>query len=71
MVHDVLRQGNYDTVAREDLLRAVEVAGALDRARAKADEFAENARAALADFPDSEYCDSLRAIPSYVLDRDR
>ena len=71
MVHDVLRQGNYDTVAREELLRAVEAAGALDRARAKADEFAENARAALADFPDSEYCDSLRAIPSYVLDRDR
>jgi octaprenyl-diphosphate synthase len=71
MVHDVLRQGNYDTVAREDLLRAVEAAGALDRARAKADEFAEKARAALDDFPDSEYCDSLRAIPSYVLDRDR
>src|SRR6267142_4448056 len=71
MVHDVLRQGNYDTVARADLLRAVEAAGALDRARAKADEFAENARAALDDFPDSEYCDSLRAIPSYVLDRDR
>jgi len=71
MVHDVLRQGSYDTVAREDLLRAVEAAGALDRARAKADEFAEKARAALDDFPDSEYCDSLRAIPSYVLDRDR
>jgi octaprenyl-diphosphate synthase len=71
MVHDVLRQGNYDSVAREDLLRAVEAAGALDRARAKADEFAENARAALDKFPDSEYCDSLRAIPSYVLERDR
>jgi len=71
MVHDVLRQGNYDIVAREDLLRAVEAAGALDRARARADEFAENARAALDEFPDSEYCDSLRAIPSYVLDRDR
>jgi octaprenyl-diphosphate synthase len=71
MVHEVLRQGNYDAVAREDLLRAVETAGALDRARAKADEFAEKARAALDDFPDSEYCDSLRAIPSYVLDRDR
>src|SRR6266850_8318828 len=71
MVHDVLRHGNYDTVAREDLLRAVEAAGALDRARAKADEFAEKARAALDDFPDSEYCDSLRAIPSYVLERDR
>src|SRR6266550_1353474 len=71
MVHEVLRQGNYDMVAREDLLRAVEAAGALDRARARADEFAEKARAALDGFPDSEYCDSLRAIPSYVLDRDR
>ena len=44
---------------------------ALERARALADEYAENARAALDSLPDSEYCDSLRELPSYILNRDR
>jgi octaprenyl-diphosphate synthase len=71
MIRIVLSEGSYETVAREDLLQAVERVGALERARERADEYASNARAALDDLPESEYCDSLRAIPSYVLDRDR
>ncbi len=71
MLRNVLREGSYNTVTREDLLLAVDRVGALERARARADEYAVSARAALDDLPDSEYCDSLRAIPSYVLDRDR
>jgi octaprenyl-diphosphate synthase len=71
MVRTVLRDGSYKTVSRESLLQAVGRVGALERARTRADEYAQNARRALDDFPDSEYCDSLRAIPSYVLDRDR
>ncbi len=71
MIRIVLNDGSYSTVAREDLLDAVERVGALERARLRADEYAEKARAALDNLPESEYCDSLRAIPSYVLDRDR
>lgn len=71
MIRIVLNDGSYSTVAREDLLNAVERVGALERARSRADEYAEKARAALDNLPESEYCDSLRAIPSYVLDRDR
>ena len=71
MIRIVLSEGSYETVAREDLFQAVERVGALERARERADEYASNARAALDDLPESEYCDSLRAIPSYVLDRDR
>jgi octaprenyl-diphosphate synthase len=71
MIRIVLNDGSYSTVAREDLLDAVERVGALERARSRADEYAEKARAALDNLPESEYCDSLRAIPSYVLDRDR
>ena len=41
------------------------------QARARADEYAEEARAALDNLPDSEYSDSLRALPTYILDRDR
>lgn len=71
MVHTVLSEGNYHSVTQDDLREALIRTGALDRARDRAHEFAENARAALDNLPDSEYCESLRALPSYVLDRDR
>ena len=71
MVQRVLLDGTYDTVRPQDLREALVRGGALEKARALADEYAENARAALDDLPDSEYCDSLRALPTYVLKRDR
>jgi len=71
MIRIVLNDGSYNTVAREDLLDAVERVGALERVRSRADEYAEKARAALDNLPESKYCDSLRALPSYVLDRDQ
>lgn len=70
MVETVIREGNYGTVSRNELRRAVERVGGLERARTRGDEFAEAARLAIAGLPDSEYCESLRAIPGYVLDRD-
>src|SRR5712675_1861850 len=48
--------GSYSTVARGDLLDAVGRVGALERARSRADEYAEKARAALDNLPESEYC---------------
>lgn len=71
MVRRVLLDGNYDNVRQEDLREALDRTGALDQARAMADQYAENARAALDDLPESEYSDSLRALPTYVLMRDR
>jgi octaprenyl-diphosphate synthase len=71
MVETVIREGNYSTVSRTDLLAAVERVGGLDQARARADGFAEAARASLDVLPDSEYCDALRSIPTYVLERER
>ena len=71
MVRRVLLDGNYDAVQQEDLRAALVRTGALDQARVMADQFAENARAALDDLPESEYTDSLRALPTYVLMRDR
>ncbi len=71
LVETVIGHGNYNGVSRTQLLEKVERIGGLERARARADEFAEAARAALDILPDSEYCDSLRSIPTYVLDRDR
>jgi octaprenyl-diphosphate synthase len=71
LIETVVAHGNYNGVSRTQLLEKVERIGGLERARARADEFAETARAALENLPDSEYCDSLRSIATYVLDRDR
>ena len=70
-IQAVINEGNYERVSRTELLKAVEGVGGLERARSRADEFAQAARAALEILPDSEYCEALRAIPTYVLERDR
>jgi octaprenyl-diphosphate synthase len=70
LVRTVISEGGYDSVSRSKLIDAVEATGALKRARARADEYAEAARDCLNLLPDSEYCDSLRSIPTYVLERE-
>jgi octaprenyl-diphosphate synthase len=70
-VETVLSEKSYESVTRRELLEAVDRIGGSERARVRADEYAEAARRALDILPDSEYSESLRAIPTYVLDRDR
>jgi len=71
MIQTVLREGSYSTVRQQELLEAITRTGALDQARARANEFAEDARSSLDQLPDSDYGESLRALPTYILDRDR
>lgn len=71
LVQTVISEAGYQSISRHDLHQAVERAGAIERARARADEFASSARNSLNELPGSEFCDSLKAIPAYVLDRDR
>ena len=71
MIQTVLREEKYGAVQPQDLFAAMARTGALEKARDRADEYATDARAALNNLPDSEYCDSLRALPTYILDRDR
>jgi octaprenyl-diphosphate synthase len=71
MVQTILSERKYASVGSQELRAAMERTGALEKARARADEYAENARLALENLPDSEYCDSLRSLPSYILNRDR
>jgi octaprenyl-diphosphate synthase len=70
-IQTVISEKNYESVTRRELLEAVDRVGASEQARVRADEYAEAARASLDILSDSEYSDSLRAIPTYVLDRDR
>jgi octaprenyl-diphosphate synthase len=71
MVQTVLTEQRYESVTRSRLLEAVDRVGASERARTQADQYAEAARKALDKLADSEYSESLRAIPIYVLNRDR
>src|SRR5436190_6214697 len=71
VVETVMTEASYDAVPRRKLLDAIERVGAIAEARARGDEYAATARAALDRLPNSEFCESLKAIPTYVLDRDR
>ena len=66
----VMREGNYQKVSRAHLLQRVERVEALERARERAYEYAEAARSALDALPGSKYKDALRAIPTYIIERD-
>ena len=70
-VKTIMQEGNYQRVSRAELLSAVERAGALERARERAYEYAEAARSALDALPNSKYSDALYSIPTYIIERDR
>lgn len=71
MVQNVIAERGYQRVARRELLERIDRAGTLERARSRADEYAKAAQSALDILPPSDHCESLRSIPTYVLDRDR
>lgn len=70
LVDRVLNDRNYDSVSQDELLEAVGRTGSLERARARAFEYAESACAAIRGLPQSEYSEALLAIPTYVIERD-
>ena len=70
LVKTILADRSYDTISRSQLIQAVEKTDSIRNARARAHEFAEAARSNLDRLPDGNYLRSLRAIPTYVLDRD-
>jgi octaprenyl-diphosphate synthase len=70
LVDRVLHDRNYDLVSQDELVEAVVRTGSLERARARAIEYAELARTALGGLSESEYSEALLAIPSYVIERD-
>jgi len=71
MVQTVMREGGYESVCRNELMESVNTAGSIERARTLADTYADAARQNLVVLQESRYSEALRAIPTYVLDRDR
>ena len=70
-VQTILADGDYQTVTRSQLLEAVEKTDSIRITRERADEYAAAAQSSLNLLRDGTYLQSLRAIPTYVLDRDR
>jgi octaprenyl-diphosphate synthase len=71
VVQSVMREGAYNAITRARLVAAAQQSGALAEARARANEFAESACAALEALPASPYRDALAALPTFILERDR
>jgi len=66
----VMRERDYRAISRPELLRALEQHHALERAFARAREYAVAACADLEALPASPYRETLKALPAFVLSRD-
>jgi len=71
MVRTVLRENGFRTVGREAILSLVLEYGTVERVLAKAHAYANTAKELLGAFPASPSRDALRAIPEFIVDRDR
>jgi octaprenyl-diphosphate synthase len=70
VVSRVLEDRGFDRVSREEIVRLARECGALDEARALAEEYAERARRDLLAFDRSPYREALAALPDFILSRD-
>jgi len=69
-ITEVMRTGAYDAFSRVELQRAAATTGATDRARSRALECAQAARATLDVLPHSIYRDALDSIPAFIIERE-
>lgn len=67
---EVMRTGTYESFSRTELQRAAAATDATERARARALECAQAARATLGVLPPSIYRDALDSIPAFILERE-
>ena len=70
LVGTVLKDGNYDNVPFQQILRVIEVRHGFDRVRERAQSFTERARAIMSEFPDSPNQRAMFALTELVTDRD-
>ena len=69
-VRAVLEDRGFGRVTREEIVRLARDHGALEKARALAEQYAEAARGDLMLFEPSPYRDALEALPGFILARD-
>ncbi len=71
LVRTVLRENGFGSVRQEAILDLVRRHRTLDRVLEKAQQYARKARTQLDEFPAGPARDALRAIPDYIVGRDR
>ena len=71
MVRAVLDEKGFFSVRPEEISALVRDSGALERTRRLAHEYAGRAKACLNGRGDTEYGRALRAVPDFILDRER
>lgn len=69
-VETVLQEKGFTSVAPEEIVALVRETGAVERTRARAERFVEEACRCLAPFADSRYKRALETLPQFVLQRD-
>ncbi len=70
LVHTVLEEKGFETVRPEQITALVHNSGALDRARALAQDFANRAKSCLNGKSKTEYGRALLTVPDFILGRD-
>ncbi|HEU5453730.1 MAG TPA: polyprenyl synthetase family protein [Terriglobales bacterium] len=70
-IETVLRERAFGSVSLAHVQAIVNRYGAVDAAIARANEFAEEARQALADFPDSDSKRALLWVPDFIVQREK
>jgi octaprenyl-diphosphate synthase len=70
LVAAVLKDGNYDQVPLQQILRMIRQHHGFDRVRERAQSFTERARAIIGEFPDSPYQRALFAVTELITERD-
>ena len=66
----MLKDGNYDQVPFQQILRMIQARDGFDRVRERAQSFTERARTIMSEFPDSPNQRAMFALTELVTDRD-
>lgn len=69
-IEKVVRDRSYANASLSSVLQILERQGGIDRARERANAFADKARAAIQEFPDSPYQRALATVAELVTDRE-
>jgi octaprenyl-diphosphate synthase len=70
-IETVLKEHEFRTVSSREILAIVEKYRTLEKGRAVAQQFADEAQTALNVFEPSPYRDALHAIPQFILEREK
>jgi octaprenyl-diphosphate synthase len=67
----IMHDGDYQKIPRESILARLEKHGTLEATRQSAHNFAEKARKNLEVLDESKYCEALKEIPTFMIERNK